>query len=440
MRSVLTAVLAAAPLVAQFSGSFVLPVEDEALGYSKPADDPVARLQAKLERGDAKLSYSPAQGYLLSVLKELNIPVESQVLVFSKTSFQQSLIAPWTPRALYFNDDVYMGFVQNGEVLEVASVDPTKGAIFYTMDQRKSVKPKFVRHDECLQCHASPRTLGIPGHMVRSVYPDAEGFPQLQAGSFTTTHASPMKERWGGWFVTGTHGSQRHMGNVWIKDKNNPEKLDMETGANRMSLKGIVDLTPYASQHSDIVALMVLEHQYHVHNLITRVAYETRLALSQQEGINKALGRPLDEWSDSTKRRIFGGSELLVKNLLFTDEALLEASVKGSSEFTRMFAERGPRDSKGRSVRQFDLTRRLFKYPVSFIVYTEAFDSLPLQVKDYVYRRLHEVLTAQTLEKDYTSLANVDRPAMLEILRETKPEFDAFVRTREAKLTLGASR
>ena len=119
MRSVLVAALFAVPLVAQFSGSFVLPVEDEALGYNKAADDPVARLQAKLERGDAKLNYAPAQGYLLSVLKELNIPVESQVLVFSKTSFQQSLIAPWTPRALDFNDDVYMGFVQNGEVLEV---------------------------------------------------------------------------------------------------------------------------------------------------------------------------------------------------------------------------------------------------------------------------------------------------------------------------------
>lgn len=430
-------VLVAMPLYAQFSGSFVLPVEDEALGYTGYANDPVQRLQERMDRGEVKIEWQEGQGYLLSVLRALYIPLESQVLVFSKTSFQQSLIAPATPRALYFNDDIYLGFVQNGDVLELSAQDPVKGAIFYTLDQRKSVKPKFTRRDECLQCHASPRTLGVPGHIMRSVYPDGEGFPQLQAGGFTTTHASPFKERWGGWFVTGTHGAQRHMGNVWVRDKNQPEKLDMEMGANRTRLKELVDLSPYATDTSDIVALSVLQHQYHSHNLITRVAYETRLALSQQEGINKALGRPLDEWSDSTKRRVFGGAEALLKYMMFTDEAKLEAPIGGTTNYVRTFANWGPRDSKGRSLRDFDLKTRLFRYPLSFLVYTEAFDSLPGTVKQYLYRRIHEVLSATDLEKDYASLAAANRQAMLEILRETKPEFRAWENEHAASTRTG---
>jgi hypothetical protein len=198
--------------------SLVLPGEDEAIGYyAPPKEDPVAQLQQRLDRGEVLLEYAPPGGYLLSVLKQLQIPVSSQVLVFSKTSFQQHRIAPETPRALYFNDSAYVGWVQGGDVVEVSAVDPERGGMFYSLDQRKSTKPKFIRREECLQCHASPKTLGVPGHLVRSVFPNWEGFPQLQAGSFLTDHSSPLKERWGGWYVTGTHGAQRHLGNVWVK-------------------------------------------------------------------------------------------------------------------------------------------------------------------------------------------------------------------------------
>jgi hypothetical protein len=414
-------------LYSQFGGSFVLPVEDEALGYTKPANDPIARLEERLERNKANLHYREPHGYLLSLLQALDIPVSSQVLVFSKTSFQQNLIAPVTPRALYFNDDVYIGYVQHGDVLEIAAQDPTKGAIFYTLDQRPGRPVRFVRRDECLQCHASPRTLGVPGHIMRSVYPDGEGFPQLQAGGFTTTHSSPMAERWGGWFVTGTHGAARHMGNVWVSNKDQPEQLDRERGANRRSLQGLVDTRPYPAATSDIVALSVLAHQYHLHNLITRVSYETRLALSQQEGINKALGRPLDEWSDSTRRRIFGGAEAMLKYMLFAGEPPLTEPLTGAPEFQRDFLRLARRDSRGRSLREFDLKTRLFRYPVSFLVYTEAFDNLPLPVREYVYRRWRELLTSPVVEKDYAHLASAERQAAFEILRDTKPEFAAWL-------------
>ncbi|MSO23718.1 MAG: hypothetical protein EXQ58_10825 [Acidobacteria bacterium] len=202
--------LAVAASITKSQSSLVLPVEGDAIRYlAPPKDDPVAQLQQRLDRGDVQLEYAAPGGYLLSVLKQLQVSVSSQMLVFSKTSFQQYRIAPAAPRAVYFNDNAYVGWVQGGDVVELSAVDPERGAMFYTLDQRKTDKPRFIRRDECLQCHASPRTLGVPGHFVRSVFPDREGFPQLQAGSFLTDHSSPLKERWGGWYVTGTHGAQR---------------------------------------------------------------------------------------------------------------------------------------------------------------------------------------------------------------------------------------
>jgi hypothetical protein len=263
-----------------------------------PPNDPVARFQRRLDHGDAKLSFRKPQGYLLSVLKQLNIPLSSQGLVFSKTSSQLPLITPATPRAIYFNDDVYVGWVQGGNVMEVAATDPFQGTMFYTLDQRETAEPKFVRREECLQCHASPKTLGVPGLLLRSVFSAADGTPELSLGSFETNQRSPLKERWGGWYVTGTHGSRRHMGNVWLRDNGNPGRLDPESGANVTSLAGRFDVSAYASPHSDLVALMILAHQTRLHNLISRVNWETRLALHEQGSTADAISRRIGTRTD----------------------------------------------------------------------------------------------------------------------------------------------
>ncbi|MFN7925791.1 MAG: hypothetical protein U0Q16_37165 [Bryobacteraceae bacterium] len=425
--------------VSSLSGSFLMPLEDDAIQYPTiTGADPVAKLQQRLDRGEAKLVYRNPNGYLLSVLENLGISTSTQTLVFSKTSFQQSLISPTAPRALYFNDDAYIGWVQRGEVVEVSAVDPHKGGVFYTLDQRQVEKPRFVRHDECLQCHASPKTLGVPGHLVRSVFSDHEGFPQLNGGSFHSDHTSPFSERFGGWFITGTHGKMRHMGNAFVENKEFPDKIDRDTGANWTSLKGKVDVSMYATPHSDLVAHMVLAHQSTLHNLITRVSYETRVAISQQEGINKALGRPVDEWSDSTRRRIFGSSEVLVKNLLLVAEPKLEDRVAGTSGFAQDFPKRGPRDRRGRSLREFDLKTRLFKYPCSFLIYTEAFDQLPKQARDYVLKRMWQVLSGEDQSKEFASLSKQDRAAVLDILIDTKTGLPDYWRVqREAAATIG---
>ncbi|MEZ5402745.1 MAG: hypothetical protein R2729_23925 [Bryobacteraceae bacterium] len=427
MRLALIALMPAALFgqASALSGSFLMPLEDDAIRYpTVTRNDPVGRLQTRLDNGEAKLEWREPNGYLLSVLENLGIRVSSQTLVFSKTSFQQNLIAPAAPRALYFNDDVYIGWVKHGDVVEVSAVDADKGGVFYTLDQRPVDRPKFIRHDECLQCHASPKTLGVPGHLVRSVFPDREGFPQLNGGSFHTDHSSPFPERFGGWFITGTHGGARHMGNAIVQNKEKPDVIDREAHANLTSLGELTDLSMYASPHSDLVAHMVLSHQTTGHNLITRVSYETRVAVSQQEGINKALARPAGEWSESTRRRIQGTSEVLLQYLLFTEEAPLESPVRGTSKFAAEFPKAGPRDWKGRSLRDFDLEKRMFRYPLSFLIYSEAFDKLPAPALDYIYRRLGEILNGtgdEKLSKPYARLSETDRRNIREILIETKP-------------------
>lgn len=409
-----TAVLLAARGFAHLDGSYMLPLEDPAIHYSRPLlSDPVTRLQDRLDRGEVKLAYDPAFGYLPAVLENLKAPVSSQMLVFSRTSFQAARIYPRTPRAIYFTDNVSVGFVHNGDVVELASVDPQQGVVFFTLDQNRSQSPTFVRRDDCLQCHLF-NGLGVPGFVVRSVRTDAGGMPS--AGGFITDHRSPLKDRWGGWYVTGTHGSQSHMGNV------NPNRPDLASD-NVTDLKRYIETESYLSPHSDIVALMVLEHQTRMQNLITRVNYEARLALEAQAGLDKlnlSLRLPAEEMSESNRRCLDNAADALVGYMLFTDEAPLDGQIKGTSGFAADFTRQGPRDHRGRSLRQLQLSSRLFEYPCSYLIYSEAFDQLPTPVRDRVYRRLWDALTGRDRSPKFAGLSAADRQAILEILMDTK--------------------
>ena len=397
---------------------------------SAPVNDRVARLQRRLEKGQVQLEYEPERGYLKSLLRYLEIPESSQTLVFSKTSFQRTRIAPDRPRALYFNDDVYIGYVQGGEVLEISSVDPRQGAVFHTLDQTKGEPPAFRRMThECLLCHANGKTQDVPGHLVRSVHVDKTGDPVFNLGGYTTTQSSPLEHRWGGWYVTGTHGDQTHMGNVITAKNRSPygepeaaPRLDPKRGLNVRDLKPFVDVAPYLTPHSDIVALMVLEHQTQMHNFLTAANYEARKALHYQEGINASFKEPPGTMYDGTKRRIDSAAEKLVKHMLFVEETKLTAPVKGTSSFATEFAARGPRDSKGRSLRDFDLQTRLFRFPCSYLIDSEPFEALPPLMKERVYARLLDVLMGKDRSADYAHLSDDDRQAILEILRETKAD------------------
>lgn len=409
--------LLAAAASDDFSGSFVMSYDGEPIYYADPPrHDPIAQLQRRIDSGETKLEFEAGGlGWLRSVLKALGISPTTQTLVFSKTSLQLYRIAPSTPRAIYFNDDVYIGYVQHGEVMEVSAADPERGGMFYTLDQKPAAKPKFARRDECLQCHASPKTLGVPGHVVRSVYSDPEGYPMTQIGSFVTDHRSPMNERYGGWFITGTTGGQPHMGNAFAYDRNKPDVLKP------VKINEVADLSPYLTRHGDIVALTVMAHQTALHNYVTRVNYETRVALHMQAGMNKALGRPENELSESVDRRLTRAAHILARQVLFAGEPALKAPLRGTSGFEREFGANARRDKQGRSLRDFDLRKRLFKYPCSYLVYTPSFAALPKIVRDRFEMRLIEILTAKDASDDFAHLSAADRRAILEILNDTKP-------------------
>lgn len=384
--------------------------------------DAVARLAVMVETGEVQLEFDKRHGYLPSVLKALEIPVSSQALVFSKTSMQIHRISPSTPRAVYFNDNVYVGWCQRGEVLEFAATDPNQGAIFYSLKQIELEKPEFVRdRGQCLTCHASSRTQNVPGYFVRSVFPDRSGQPELGSGTFTTDQTSPFDQRWGGWYVTGTHGKMRHMGNAIFKP--NDSGLDRESGANLHSLDGIVSTRPYLSPHSDLVALLVLDHQTQMHNAITAANFETRQALHQSHEMNDLLDRPPGHISDVAQRRIEAVADNLVTHLLMCDEFQLTDPVAGTSDFANEFSAHSVRDTKGRSLRDLDLQTRLFRYPCSFLILSEAFDALPNEVRNLAVRKVTEVLEGKDTSHKFAHLSAEMRREILEILRETNPEF-----------------
>lgn len=412
----LTAFAAGALLLAErLEDTFYVPLDDPAIEYAGPVSDPIAKLEPQLENGKTKLDYAPnGWGYLPAVLKQLDINIDSQVLVFSRTSIQNQRISPRTPRAIYFNDNTAVGFVQNGEVLELSAIDPQKGAVFYSLDTEKSDRPEFARRDDCLRCHQGAPTMGIPGILVSSVHPVTDPEARESHGSaFITDDRTSFEERWGGWYVTGTHGSQVHLGNnPQLTDPLNPGRAVKEGTQNVTSLAGFFDTSRYLAPTSDIVALMTLEHQTRMTNLMTRIGWDARIALREGKG----------KLDDATRDRINGETEELVRYMLFVDEEPIKQPVAGVSTFTKTFAARGPQDANGRSLRDFDLQRRIFRYPLSYMIYSAAFDGMPDLVRQRVYQRLYEVLTGQDKNQAFAGLSAADRQAVLEIVRVTKPK------------------
>ena len=408
----LMACLRVAGFVIFFAGTLVT-----VLVYAESPDAPrdqLTRLAGQLERGETTLDYREGFGYLPSLLEHLDIRVDTQTLVFSKTSFQQTLINPKNPRALYFNDQVAIGDVPGGDVYELLALEPTQGMVFYTLRIAQTDSPRLQRRGiECLFCHALGNQ-GAPSLFVTSVIPDANGTPAY-TGKFLATidHRTPFDERWGGWYVTGTHGSQRHMGNAVAPDSSHPLDLDQTNTQNLTSLDGRFDASKYLTASSDIVALMTLEHQVGAVNRMNALRHQYDLA--KANGLKDADSVRLDRDIDD-----------LVGYMLFMDEAPFTDRVEGVSTFTRTFPERGPRDKQGRSLRDFDLRTRLFRYPLSYMVYSEQLDGLPASIRELFYRRLYEVLTGKDARKKYETRSAADRQAVLQILLETKTDLPSY--------------
>ncbi|MGH7126987.1 MAG: hypothetical protein ACREJB_12965 [Planctomycetaceae bacterium] len=357
--------------------------------HSTAADDAVARLVERIEAGEIKLQKHETLGFLPAVLDALRVPVESQLLVFSKTALNQQLVGPETPRAVYFNDEIFVARVPGAATIELAAIDPLKGTIFYELHSGADGRAQVQRSGRCIACHAGAGTLHVPGLIVRSFLTDATGKPTT--GHSQVTHSTPLEKRWAGWYVTGQTGNAEF-------GMRNAELANAVSKTTPHSALRTPHSDQYPAGTSDIVAHLVLNHQAHGLNLIIRAGFEARLG----------------QRSDVEDR--------LVRYLLFADEAALPGPVGKSSEYAAWFQTQGPRDSRGRSLRQLDLHTRLFRYRMSYLIYSRAFDGLPVDVRDRLYQRLWDALTTAD------HIPTEERQAIIEILRETKPELPEYWR------------
>jgi hypothetical protein len=381
---------------AQRPGAFGGARDHPAIAYSTAAvSDAVAALNRRLASGETTLSFDPdSGGYLRAVLDALQVPVASQMLAFAETSQQASKIRRDNPRAVYFNDVASVAWIRGSDLLELAAQDASQGVVFYTLTQSAAAPPRFERNDSCLACHLSWDTLAVPGYVLQTVFPRTSDREYADGGF--VDHRLPIEERWGGWFVTGSQVPPRHMGNQpTMQPKRRigpPQKLG--------SVAGEIDASGYLTPHSDVTALLVFDHQVHAANLMTRLNWEARAG---------------------TPDRIEEAASDLADYLLFVDEAPIPGKVAGASGFAAAFTARGPKDSKGRSLRDLRLEGRLMQYPFSYMIYTPMFDSLPRAAHSLVQQRLSEVLKGKDVNPKYSHLTPALRTAILEIVRETKP-------------------
>ena len=404
-----------------------------------PSRNAIARLQQRLERGELHLKYAPAHGYLESVLAALGIDPGSQTLVYSKTSLQYHLISSGIPRAIYFNDDTYIAWIPGSQFLEIATMDSALGPVFYTLS---NVSPAELRIDRetsrCLTCHDTWGMAGggVPRFLFLSTLVETTGESLTGRPGDDTTDRTPIRDRWAGWYVTGQHGKQQHLGNILAEPGTDISEIDALRRGNIDTVNGLFDARPYLTGTSDVVALLIFEHQSYIENLITRANFKSRTLLAEKNAGDTGKSG----WESLTpdrQKRMKGMLEPLVQAILFVNATTFDDTIRGSSGYDKWFQSQGPRDPQGRSLRELDLRTRLFRYPLSYVVYSEGFDGLPADARQYVYRRLADILSGRDQSATFAFLSADERRALFEILAATKPPFAAAAKQRSVDCERG---
>jgi hypothetical protein len=392
---------------------FLGSADDPAIQYSAgPLNNVVDDLSRRLQDGSAALTFDGRSGYLRSALDALGLPTDSQLLVFTQLSLQGRLVNPSNPRALFFSDRAVLGWVRDANLIEVAAHDQQAGIVFYTLEQRPAERPVFKREFRCLGCHMSGETLGVPGLIMFSTIPaSADRAEQVVA----MDQRSPLAERWGGWFVTGSSGAAQHRGN------HVPALATHPTGV-VPSVAGLFDPDGFGAMSSDIAALLTFSHQTHMINLLTRASWEARAADPAQH----AQAQSAPDQARLVEGMMGGVADEVVDYMLFVGEAPLPNAVSGRSGFAERMSARGPSDRRGRSLYELDLKTRLMKFPCSYLIYSPAFEALPALAKTAIYRRMWQVLSGEAREPRYRTLLLADRRAIVEILKDTKPDLPAY--------------
>jgi hypothetical protein len=385
--------------------------EHPAIQYAhRPTRDRVSLLDRAIAQGAVSLAHQQGGGYLRPVLDALGVPAESQLLVFSKTGIQGGRTSPHNPRAIFFDESVVVGYIPGARFLELAAHDPEQGVVFYTIDQTSTARPALTRRTDCLRCHVSSSTLEVPGMINRSTFTRADGGVIPQLGHHTVDHRTRLLDRWGGMYVTGNYTQfpytvAVHRGNSTVSDYSPAGPATTSTEVFIQWLNSAPETRGYPSPDSDIASMLVFDHQMHAVNLLTRLNWESR--------------------ADGTWRELAGE---LADYLLFVGEVPPPARITPRAGFAERFTAAAPKDRQGRSLRQLDLETRLLRYPCSYMIYTRAFESLPIDARNAVYARMWEILSGRDRDAKYSHLSAADRVAILEILRDTKKDLPEVFR------------
>lgn len=404
----------------------VEPFEEPPISYSATqAHDRATAINAAFLKKADEVRSLPAKKRLQWLLDELGIPVESQLLVFSKTSLQRDLINPETPRVLYFSDEAYVGWSVTGS-FEVAIFDAKLGATFYLLDQHATKEePLFERSGDCLLCHS--RHEHTPSLRTRSVFPDANGEPLSGSGGSNIAPSTPLAERWGGWYLTGTKDPFQHRANLTGKKVEDFEGPNAMPTRNLTSLEGVVDTRRYLLKTSDVVPMLMHDHQVHVHNVLSTANQDARIALHRWPAMREILGLPKDAPPQGSCVVVFDSqAEKILDALLCRDEAPWPAEgLQSDGVFAKAYAKTRKPDTKGRSLRDLDLRTRLFTYRCSPLIYSQSFATLPKELRDIVLLRLSSGLRAFPPSPSFGHLADDERVAIHEILTATLPDLPA---------------
>ncbi len=359
---------------------------------------------------DPGLDRTSEKAFLVSLLQRLKVPASSQTLVFSTTSLQLRFISPSNPRAIYFSDDLYLGYIPGGRI-EVVSLDPELGAIFYIFDLPRDNTPlRFERSERCMNCHASDDTGYVPGLVIKSVVPGPTGgsldaFRQTQSG-----HGIPFSDRFGGWHVTGRHHITNHWGNVIGRLVDGEIVTTPNPPGTRFSFAA------YPVATSDILAHLLHEHQVGFVNRVVEAGYRVRTAMRLSQG--RLTSTQTAELEDQAR--------IVVRYLLFVDEVPLPGGgIEPDPEFEREFLSDRRRAKDGRSLKDLQLRTRLFQHRCSYMIYSPVFTGLPGALKARIHERLGHALREGARDGDASHLPAAERTAIRRILQATLPDLPA---------------
>ncbi len=396
------------------------PFEDPPINYSATVpNDRVQQLNAASQKQVDEIRSWPARRRLRWLLEKLAIPVESQILVFSKTSAQRDLINPKNPRVLFFSDEAYVGWVPGG-MIEVIVFDPSLGATFYLLDATEdAAKPLLARDNQCLLCHKNyERT---PTLRVRSVLPGLDGEPLSGSSLANLAPETPYAERWGGWYVTGAPSAFRHRGNTTGQSEADFRTTEGKGGVTLPSLEGRFDVSRYPKPTSDIVALSVHDLQVFVHNVLAAANQTARLALARWPATREILQLPAHApIAGSTLVTLSSEADKIIAALLGREEPPLPPDgLHGAGDFQQVYQKGRRPDSRDRALRDLDLQTRLFRYHCSPLIYSDSFRGLPPELRTLTLTRLGALLRTPAPPAEYAYLSAKARQNLWEILTAT---------------------